>query len=100
MTSTIHEQTAPALLMALELGRREWKVGFGSELGRSLRRRSLRADSWRRVAEEIAAAKAHLGVSAEAPVISCYEAGLDGFLGAPISDEPGRDESGGGFIEY
>ncbi len=30
MTSTIHEQTAPALLMALELGRREWKVGFGS----------------------------------------------------------------------
>jgi transposase len=79
MTSTIHEQTAPALLMALELGRREWKLGFGSGLGRSMRRRTLRADSWRRVAEEIAAAKAHFGVSAEAPVISCDEAGLDGF---------------------
>ena len=35
--------------------------------------------SWRQVSDEIAAAKARFGVSPEAPVISCYEAGLDGF---------------------
>jgi transposase len=80
MTSTIHdEHAAPGLVMALELGRGEWKLGFGTGIGRSMRRRTLRADSWRQIANEIAAAKAHFGVSAEAPVISCYEAGLDGF---------------------
>jgi transposase len=80
MTTTFDaEPAAPRLLMALELGRREWKLGFTTGVGRATRRRTVRADSWRRVAEEIAASKARFGVSADAPVISCYEAGLDGF---------------------
>jgi len=80
MTTMIDaEGAAPSLLMAMELGRREWKLGFTTGVGRATRRRTMRADSWRQVVDEIAAAKARFGVSAEAPVISCYEAGLDGF---------------------
>ena len=80
MTTTIHDdQCAPRLLMAIELGRREWKLAFATGVGQAPRRRTLRAESWARVTEEIAAAKVRFGVGADMPVISCYEAGLDGF---------------------
>jgi transposase len=77
--TTRDEQAAPRLLMAMELGRREWKLGFTTGVGQSTRRRTLRADSWRQVADEIAATKARFGLSADTAVVSCYEAGLDGF---------------------
>jgi transposase len=77
--TTRDEQAAPRLLMAMELGRREWKLGFTTGVGQSTRRRTLRADSWRQVADEIAATKARFGLSTDTAVVSCYEAGLDGF---------------------
>jgi transposase len=77
--TTRDEQAAPRLLMAMELGRREWKLGFTTGVGQSTRRRTLRADSWRQVADEIAATKTRFGLSADTAVVSCYEAGLDGF---------------------
>jgi transposase len=77
--TTRDEQAAPRLLMAMELGRREWKLGFSTGVGQSTRRRTLRADSWRQVADEIAATKTRFGLSADTAVVSCYEAGLDGF---------------------
>jgi transposase len=77
--TTRDEQAAPRLLMAMELGRREWKLGFTTGVGQSTRRRTLRAESWRQVADEIAATKARFGLSADTAVVSCYEAGLDGF---------------------
>ena len=77
--TTRDEQAAPRLLMAMELGRREWKLGFTTGVGQSTRRRTLRADSWRQVADEIAATKARFGLSADTAVVSGYEAGLDGF---------------------
>jgi transposase len=40
---------------------------------------TLPADAWPRVPDEIAAAKTRLGLAADAPVTSCYEAGRDGF---------------------
>lgn len=67
------------LLMAMELGKYEWKVGFTTGLGQRPRRRTIRTDHWQRLAEEITAAKQRLGVPADAPVTSCYEAGPDGF---------------------
>ena len=80
MTTTIHDEyAAPRLLMAMELGRREWKLGFTTGVGQSTRRRTMRADSWRQVADEIAATKTRFELPADTPVISCYEAGLDGF---------------------
>jgi transposase len=70
---------APRLVMALELGRRQWVIGFTTTPGAPVRQRTLRATEWPRVPAEIAAAKARFGLPPDAPVESCYEAGPDGF---------------------
>lgn len=67
------------LLMSMELGRRQWKLGFTTGMGQRPRRRTLSTDSWDRLPEEIAAAKKRCQLPADAPVMSCYEAGRDGF---------------------
>jgi transposase len=71
--------TGRRLLMAMELGQREWKLAFTTGVGQRPRRRTLRTDAWERLGEEIAAAKQRLGLPGDAPVSSCYEAGRDGF---------------------
>jgi transposase len=70
---------ARPLLMALELGRRQWTIGFSVGPGAAIRRRTVRAPEWSQLATEIAAAKERFGLGPEAPVESCYEAGPDGF---------------------
>jgi transposase len=67
------------LLMSMDLGRRQWKLGFTTGVGHRPRRRTLSTDAWDRLPEEIAAAKKRFGLPVDAPVISCYEAGRDGF---------------------
>src|SRR5678816_3311201 len=67
------------LLMSMELSRRQWKLGFTTGVGQRPRRRTLSTDAWDRVREELAAAKRRFRLPADAPVISCYEAGRDGF---------------------
>src|SRR5437016_3747038 len=67
------------LLMSMELGRRQWKLGFTTGVGQRPRQRTLSTDSWDRLPEEIAAAKRRFRLPADAPVMSCYEAGRDGF---------------------
>lgn len=67
------------LLMAMELGRRQWKLGFTTGVGQRSRRRTMTVDAWRRLPDEIAAAKARFGLPADAAVMSCYEAGQEGF---------------------
>ncbi len=67
------------LLMSMELGRRQWKLGFTTGVGQRPRRRTLSTDVRDRLPEEIAAAKLRFRLPADAPVISCYEAGRDGF---------------------
>jgi transposase len=67
------------LLMSLELGRRQWKLGFTTGVRQRPRRRTLSTDAWDRLREEIAAAKVRFRLPADAPVVSCYEAGRDGF---------------------
>src|SRR6516162_3905583 len=82
VTTQREECTATAsgrLLMAIELGRRQWKLGFTTGVGQRPRRRTVSTHAWDRVREEIAAAKIRLRVPADAPVVSCYEAGRDGF---------------------
>jgi transposase len=69
----------PTLLIALELGRYQWKLAFTIGFGQRARRRTLRTETLGRLAEEIAAAKSRFGLPADAPVASCYEAGPDGF---------------------
>ena len=82
VTTQREECTATAsgrLLMSMELGRRQWKLGFTTGEGQRPRRRTLSTDVSERLPEEIAAAKLRFRLPTDAPVISCYEAGRDGF---------------------
>jgi transposase len=63
--------------MALELSNRSWKVCFGD--GRRRRRLSVEAGDLDKLREQIEKAKKKLGLVQDCPVMSCYEAGRDGF---------------------
>jgi transposase len=80
MTRT-SESTAPTggLLLAFELGQRSWKLGFTVGMGQCPRIRQIPAGAVSALVTEIERAKKRLGLSADAPVTSCYEAGRDGF---------------------
>jgi transposase len=80
MTRT-SESTAPTggLLLAFELGQRSWKLGFTVGMGQRPRIRQIPAGAVSALTTEIERAKKRLGLPADAPVISCYEAGRDGF---------------------
>ena len=80
-TNRSHEFTAMStcLLLAFELGERIWKLGFTTGFGQSPRIREIPAGAVDRLLEEIARAKTKLHLAADAPVLSCYEAGRDGF---------------------
>ena len=68
------------LLLALDLGNRTWKLGFtvgGGALPPRIR--TMGARDLPALAHELRAAKARFALAREAPVVSCYEAGRDGF---------------------
>jgi len=67
------------LYLALELGWSQWKLAFASARGERPRRREVEARNLGGLQAEIAAAKRKLGLAADCPVVSCYEAGRDGF---------------------
>jgi transposase len=69
----------PVLYVALELGWDSWKLAFASGPGPAPRLRQLPARDVTRLLLEIAEAKRHLRLPADCPVLSCYEAGRDGF---------------------
>jgi transposase len=66
------------VLLAFELGERVWKLGFTTGMGQRPRVRQIAAGAVERIVEEIARAKTRLKLPADAPVVSCYEAGRDG----------------------
>jgi transposase len=67
------------LHVALDLGNATWKLAFTVGLAQPARIRTIAARDLRQLAEEIALAKTRFGLPPEAPVVSCYEAGRDGF---------------------
>jgi transposase len=70
---------APVLYLALELSGNSWKLAFTVGLGQKPRLRTIPARDTAGLVREIARAKDRFGLPAEAPVVSCYEAGRDGF---------------------
>ncbi len=68
----------PILLVALELSNRKWKLTFGTGL-KARRRTEIDAGDFRAFAQELRRAKHKLGLAQDTPVVSCYEAGRDGF---------------------
>jgi transposase len=67
------------LYLAFELGRNTWKLAFTIGAGQKPRLRSLAAGSLVGLDLEIKRAKERFGLPPEARVLSCYEAGRDGF---------------------
>jgi transposase len=65
--------------LAFDLGQHWWKLGFTVGAGQRPRVRRISAGAVERLADEIARAKIRWRLSDETPVISCYEAGRDGF---------------------
>jgi len=67
------------LYMALELSHRKWQLGFTVGYGQQPRLRSLSSRDLKALVEEIHLAKVRFGLPKNTPVLSCYEAGRDGF---------------------
>jgi len=68
-----------SLFLAFELDDRGWKLGFTTGLGRHPRNRSIAPRDLDTLQREIALAKKRFGLPADTPVLSCYEAGREGF---------------------
>jgi transposase len=71
--------TEPVLFLACELSAKTWKLGFTTGHGQPPRERSLPARHQGRLLHEVAQAKRRFGLPETAPVVSCYEAGREGF---------------------
>jgi transposase len=69
----------PLLYLAFELGNKQWKLGFTIGLGQPPRQRTIPAGDLTRLYTEVAKAKQRFGLPEHSPVVSCYEAGRDGF---------------------
>jgi len=67
------------LYVALELGWNSWKLAFAAGSGPAPRRREIVGRDVTGLAREIAAAERRLRLPEDCLVLSCYEAGRDGF---------------------
>ena len=75
-----HATHVPSTLyLAFELGNTEWKLAMTTRIDQAPLVRTMPARALPTLQTEIARAKIHFGLSAGAPVQSCYEAGRDGF---------------------
>ncbi len=79
VTSTAAENQSSTLFLALELGWDSWKLAFTTGIGQQPRLREVTGRNWVELLHEIAEAKRKLHLPVDAPVLSCYEAGRDGF---------------------
>ena len=83
MTTATHNEpdttSERVLFMAFELSEKTWKLGFTTGPGHQPRERPVAARHQARLLQEIAQAKRRCGLPETAPVVSCYEAGREGF---------------------
>jgi transposase len=83
MTTATHNEhattTARVLFMAFELSEKTWKLGFTTGPGQKPRERGVAARNQALVLQEVAQAKKRFSLPESAPVVSCYEAGREGF---------------------
>ena len=84
MTSTAtrdkHSTKMETILhLAFELGDAHWKLGFTTGFGRKPRLRTIGAGDIAALEDEVVLAKKRFRLKTSSPVVSCYEAGRDGF---------------------
>ena len=81
----------PALYLALELSNRSWKLAFSTGHGQKPRFRNVPARDLDALTREIVLARTRFGLSDSVPLISCFEAGRDGFwIHRFLESQPGR----------
>jgi len=78
-TSQPQYTLGPSLFLAFELDDRGWKLGFTTGLGRDPRKRSIAPRDLEALLREVTLARNHFGLPPDTPVLSCYEAGREGF---------------------
>ena len=79
-TAPVQRTASSSLLMlAFELGEESWQLGFSLGFGHPVLRRRIASRDTRALLGQIAWARQRLGLGERAPVLSCYEAGRDGF---------------------
>ena len=74
-----NENNAKQLLLAFELSRKKWKLGFSDGNQSQVREVSIAAGDFQALGREIEKAKRKFGLEENARVRSCYEAGREGF---------------------
>jgi transposase len=77
-----HDSTppvSPTLYLAFELGWTSWDLGFTTGMAQKPRLRTIPARDLDALPREIRRAKQRFDLPDDAPVVSCYEAGRDGF---------------------
>jgi len=67
------------LYLALELGWSKWLLAFTTQAGQKPRLRTIQSRDLKSLEEEIRSAQQRLRLSESSRVVSCYEAGRDGF---------------------
>jgi transposase len=79
MEEKSHDDDSGVLFVAFELSEKNWKLGFTTGHGQKPRERGVEARNQTRLLQEVAQAKKRFGLPDTAPVLSCYEAGREGF---------------------
>ena len=79
ISSRVVGHQGPTLYLAFELGNTDWILGFTIGLGQAPRQRTIKAGDLIGLEREIERAKKRFGLPQEVRVLSCYEAGRDGF---------------------
>jgi transposase len=69
----------PVLYVAFELGKKEWKLAMTSGVGRQPWLRTITGGDLGAVERAVRSGRQRFGLPASARVVSCYEAGRDGF---------------------
>src|SRR5688500_9039856 len=79
MTRPAMSVSEPTLYVAFELGKKDWKLAMTSGFGVQPWLRTVPSREWAAVARVVAQGRARFRLPAGARVVSCYEAGRDGF---------------------
>lgn len=79
MTRPAMSVSEPTLYVAFELGKKDWKLAMTSGFGVQPWVRTVPSRDWSAVARVLAHGRTRFRLPAPARVVSCYEAGRDGF---------------------
>src|SRR5687768_4955243 len=69
----------PVLYVAFELGKKDWKLAMTSGFGVVAVVRTMASGDWAALERALCGGRARCGLPPTSRVVSCYEAGRDGF---------------------